>query len=96
MADIVMAAKNSLQIKHIGNNIDTRYCDWHSSKYRFMWELLSAKAVQSDNFLDRLRLTGQAPLFHTVEDDFWGSGLSGVGPNLFGKLLEQIRSRWCW
>jgi ribA/ribD-fused uncharacterized protein len=94
-ADRVLWNTDSQRLKSIGNTIVTVHSNWDNVKYNFMWEMLTAKATQSEAFLVRLRKTGQAPLYHTVENEFWGSGKSGAGQNLFGCLLEQIRAMWC-
>ena len=60
-----------------------------------MWEMLQAKLCQSEALVKRLAATGQAQIYHTVQDQFWGSCQDGGGQNLFGYLLEQLRlKKW--
>jgi ribA/ribD-fused uncharacterized protein len=81
-------------IKNIGGQILT-HPNWQRDRYDFMWEMLQAKLCQSTAFAERLAATGQAPIYHTVQDHFWGSCFDGCGQNLFGFLLQQLRlKKW--
>ena len=56
-----------------------------------MSKIIITKAKQVPAFLKALRDTGTRPLTHNVPDEYWGTGRSGTGHNVMGKILEEIR-----
>ena len=76
-ADQVVMHVNPRKIKSIGKEIWVTDPHWQQRRCDLMWEMLQAKLAQSTSFIERLRETGNAPLFHTVQDEFWGSCVSG-------------------
>lgn len=74
-----------------------RLAGWDSRKANVVLSLLREKAQQCRRFENTLCETGTSRLVHNVPDRFWGTGTqnpntAGTGQNVFGRLLEQVRS----
>jgi ribA/ribD-fused uncharacterized protein len=79
------------QAKRLGREVKLRK-DWESVKVDIMREILHAKFTQNTDLLQRLLLTGETELIegNTWGDREWGQ-VNGVGKNLLGKLLMELR-----
>lgn len=73
--------------------------DWQESESEYvMWDVLTLKAEQSQEFTSELMNTGNCELQHTVPDRYWGTGSTSVkksfdGLNRYGAHLEHLRSQ---
>jgi len=66
--------------------------DWAEIKVDLMKRILEAKFAQNPTMASQLMATGEADLSHTASwDNFWGTGSSGTGENILGKILMEIR-----
>ena len=68
--------------------------DWESIKDEVMLTVLRAKFTQNASCRDCLLSSGDAYLIEdtsTSGDEYWGSGRSGKGQNMLGKLLMKVR-----
>jgi ribA/ribD-fused uncharacterized protein len=89
----IMQAKTPGQAKRIGQQISCRP-DWEEIKVERMLDLLRKKFSQ-EPFKSALLQTGKAELIegNWWGDTFWGvSKQTGIGENMLGKLLMQVRS----
>lgn len=67
--------------------------DWERVKIGIMREAVEAKFRQHDDLRALLLATGDAKLVeHTENDDFWGDGGDGSGPNELGRILVAVRT----
>ena len=64
---------------------------WKGTRERLMLALLREKAQQCPKFTDSLCNSGHDSILHNVYDNWWGTG-SRDRSNVFGRLLEDIRS----
>jgi ribA/ribD-fused uncharacterized protein len=78
--------------KRIGRRVPLRP-DWETITVNVMLSLLRWK-FQGDYLRSLLLATGDAELIegNTWNDRFWGQCPVGVGENMLGKLLMQVRS----
>lgn len=78
--------------KKLGRRINLRP-DWENVKVGVMRDVLRAKFAQPD-LRKQLLATGTAQLEerNTWGDRIWGTTAPGVGKNLLGKLLMEIRA----
>lgn len=68
--------------------------DWEAVKDDIMREALYAKFTQHPDLTDKLLETGNARLVeHTKNDSYWGDGGDGIGKNMLGQLLMEVRER---
>ncbi len=59
-----------------------------------MRQALEAKFTQHDDLRNLLLSTGTAKLVeHTPNDDYWGDGGNGLGKNMLGRLLMEVRDK---
>lgn len=68
---------------------------WKGTREKLMLALLREKAQQCPKFTDSLCNSGHDSILHNVYDNWWGTGSrdrSVKGLNVFGRLLEDIRS----
>ena len=65
--------------------------EWNGTKGDVMREIIAEKAKQIPVFAKALKDTGSHPLSHNVPDEYWGTGRTGMGQNMMGKILEEIR-----
>lgn len=67
--------------------------DWESAKVNVMREALLAKFTQHEDLRQLLLNTGDAKIIeHTANDDYWGDGGDGLGKNMLGRLLSELRT----
>ena len=68
--------------------------DWEALKLNAMRRALEAKFTQHDELRQLLLSTGTAKLVeHTANDAFWGDGGDGLGKNMLGLLLMELREK---
>ena len=78
----------------------TIYPSWEQSKVNIMYDIMRSKFTSKcTNARKCLLETGSAPLYHNVDDVFWGTGRTDEtweahprGRDVFSKLLMRIRS----
>ena len=67
---------------------------WDTYKIDVMKKAIEAKFTQNNDLLLILLETGDRPLYeHTGRDYFWGNGGNGLGLNMLGKLLMDLRDK---
>jgi len=67
--------------------------DWEQCKVKVMQEALTAKVEQHQSIKSILLSTGDCTIVeHTANDAYWGDGGNGLGQNMLGKLLMEIRN----
>jgi ribA/ribD-fused uncharacterized protein len=77
--------------KRLGRKVMLRP-DWEQVKVRLMKEIVRMKFVQNPDLKEKLLATGDATLIegNTWGDRTWGK-VDGVGMNLLGKILMEVR-----
>ena len=66
--------------------------DWEQSKDGIMLEAVRAKFGQHPGLRSLLLSTGTAEIVeHTSKDAYWGDGGDGLGRNMLGRILMQVR-----
>ena len=72
---------------------DQRRLDWDYIKVEIMLDIIRAKAGQHEYVQRKLLQTGDRILVeNSWRDAYWGSGPSGNGQNVLGKLWMQVRA----
>ena len=66
--------------------------DWNDVKKTVMESILRLKFSTNPVLADRLAKTGNDKIIMEGYDEYWGTGRSGNGQNMFGTVLETIRS----
>ena len=84
-------ARHAGEAKLIARKRLTSTKEWNEAKTHIMRKIMITKAKQVPAFLKALKDTGTRPLTHNVPDEYWGTGISGTGQNVMGKILEEIR-----
>lgn len=90
---IVCKCKTPAEAKKLGRKLKMRH-DWDKVKVDIMRDLLRFKFGQGD-LLQKLLATGDTEL---IEGNWWGDRFwgvcNGVGENMLGKLLMQVRAEY--
>jgi ribA/ribD-fused uncharacterized protein len=88
----IRRASSVSQVKRLGNQIELRP-DWDDIKVDVMKAIVKAKFVQNKQLSKRLIDTGDSELVEYAPwgDIFWGVNKEGVGENMLGKILMEIR-----
>lgn len=78
--------------KRLGRSVNLRP-DWEACKAIVMYEIVKAKFTQNEELGKMLVTTGDAHLEegNTWGDTIWGT-VNGVGSNMLGKILMEVRS----
>lgn len=64
--------------------------DWFSQ----MEQVITQKVIQHADLRILLMGTGTARIEYTDEhDDFWGTGRTGTGQNMLGKVMMRVREK---
>ena len=89
----VRQAPSPASAKQIGRRVQLR-ADWNEVRVDVMRSVLAAKFSDPD-LRTRLIATGEAELVeeNTWGDRFWGRS-RGVGRNMLGQLLMELRDSW--
>ena len=75
-------------------NGDRQVIDWPNKKDAVMYEALNAKFSQHPELRALLISSGKRRLVERpTNDDYWGEDDEGVGQNMLGKLLMQLRDQ---
>lgn len=102
-AQLITKAETPLAAKKLGKSrkhpIDDRWDSLIERDLLFkdiiMEKALKAKAEQHPEFLNDLLATGNAEIVEASPyDSYWGSGKSGKGKNMLGKLLVELRDSY--
>ena len=90
---LINQASSPSEAKRLGNSVELRY-DWKEVKVKVMRTALGRKFTQNPYLKSRLLLTGDA---HLEEGNYWGDTYwgvcKGVGENMLGKLLMELRDK---
>jgi ribA/ribD-fused uncharacterized protein len=87
----IKRSRTAAQAKKAANDIKTNE-SWAKVKLGIMSSILKSKLNHSSKFQVALKETGTSQLVHNVENDsFWGCGEDGLGTNMLGLLLEELR-----
>ena len=87
----LVGSKEPGPAKKAANEIVTNE-SWANIKLDIMRSILKSKFNHSSKFQVALKETGNKQLVHNVENDsFWGCGEDGLGANMLGMLLEELR-----
>lgn len=101
LAEKIRSAANGAEAKKLSRQLFASASSCRDDDVQLMEELLQAKAEQCFSFRKALRDSKSAPLVHSTypSDKFWASGLHFrdnasryPGKNIFGSLLEKLRS----
>ena len=66
--------------------------EWESIKLGIMRRAVMAKFDQHPELKEILIATGDAKIIeHTANDTFWGDGGNGLGKNMLGRILMEVR-----
>jgi N-glycosidase YbiA len=67
--------------------------DWENVKKSIMLEAITAKFTQNPDLKKLLLSTKNLPIIeHTKNDSYWGDGGNGLGKNMLGRLLVEVRN----
>ena len=82
---------NSTEAKKLGRKVSLR-SDWENVKVQIMRDLVYAKFTQNADLQEKLIDTGDEYLEegNTWGDRVWGA-VNGVGANLLGQILMEVR-----
>jgi len=70
--------------------------DWDLARVEVMRRVVTAKFETHEPLRVLLLSTGDRPLVESAPGDkFWGAGPDGTGENRLGRLLEELRARFC-
>ena len=89
---VSFASLNPSEAKHLGRSVPLRK-DWGNVKVQVMTEIVRAKFDQNPDLAEKLLATGDVYLEEGNDwgDRTWGT-VNGVGANLLGQILMQIRA----
>lgn len=84
------------QAKWSGNDRDKPLRpDWEEVKVAIMKEAVKAKFDQNPEIKEALLDSNKAYLLEDAPwDDFWGSGKNGMGKNMLGLILMDLRDQY--
>ena len=89
----IWAARTPSIAKRLGQTRSVYFlADWNQKRNEVMERALRAKFSQHPELYKKLKSTGESWLVEkSTTDDYWGSGRTGCGLNMMGKLLMKIR-----
>ena len=89
----IWGARTPLIAKRLGQTESIYFlADWNKKRIEIMEKGLRAKFTQNIDLLSKLKSTGDSWLVEkSSQDDYWGSGRTGCGLNMMGKLLMKLR-----
>ena len=90
IAQQIQSTKHTGEAKRIAGKLLPKTDRWACEKADIMLEILLLKAKQVPEFRQTLQETGKLHLAHNVPE-FWGTGRTGGGGNMMGKILEELR-----
>ena len=64
---------------------------WQDKKSKELENICRSRADQDLDFRTILKATDEQPLIHNVHSEYWGTGKSGKGKNIYGRILERVR-----
>ena len=64
---------------------------WQDKKSKELENICRSRADQDLDFRTVLKATDEQPLIHNVHSEYWGTGKSGKGKNIYGRILERVR-----
>jgi ribA/ribD-fused uncharacterized protein len=67
--------------------------EWQAQPLDVVWDILRQKYSQCPKFAYTLGATGQQALVHSTPDPYWGCGPDGMGQNVHGVLLAELREQ---
>lgn len=87
----IMSTSNPMNAYILGNRFKLRN-DWEDVKEEIMRKAVTAKFTQNENLKSLLLSTKDFPLVQIKPgDNYWGTGPSGDGKNVLGKILMELR-----
>jgi ribA/ribD-fused uncharacterized protein len=90
----ILAAQHAIEAKSIIAPIHRRcpvQCPWEKSKSHILADIVRAKMAQCPECRWWLLYSKDREIIHNVQDTLWGRNRAGIGRNLFGVILMQIR-----
>lgn len=95
LRDLIRRSSSPMAAKLLAvENHDRQVIDWPNKKDAVMYQVLDAKFSQHPELGALLISTGKKRLVERpTKDDYWGEDEDGVGQNMLGKLLMQLRDR---
>lgn len=89
--DLIWKSDTPRKAKDLGQKVTLRP-DWENIKVNVMKKCVLAKFLQNHNLRFQLMQTGDEELIEDSPVDwFWGIGKDGVGKNMLGKVLMEVR-----
>ena len=103
----IMQAKTAATAKWLGDKVNNHpdLHMWHQRELQVLHDILNLKLKCCHSFRRKLEDSGNALLYHSVSDKYWGIGIESnevshplntssiTGKNQHGKLLMEIRSK---
>lgn len=90
--DAIRLAKTPRIARDLGQTV-TLFAGWDLDKRRVMKQCVLAKFVQHHDLREQLLSTGDEELIEDSPIDwYWGCGADGVGQNMLGKILMEVRA----
>jgi ribA/ribD-fused uncharacterized protein len=90
----ILAARHATDAKSLGAPIHRRcpaQCPWENRKTHILADIVRAKMAQCPECRCWLLSSKDREIIHNVQDTLWGINRAGMGRNLFGVILMQIR-----
>jgi N-glycosidase YbiA len=91
----IRIVESPMDAARIGRNKDNKpRANWDDIRVDVMRQAIFCKFTQHIILCNKLLLTGNATIIENSKtDDFWGTGSTGVGHNLLGVILMEIRQQ---
>lgn len=79
----------------LGNTYKNIRDDWYIVRDDIMKYICEEKFKQNQELLKLLIETGNQKIIYTAPfDNYWGCGYEGIGKNMLGKILMDIRNKY--
>lgn len=89
-----LSARNAIISRNLGRKTKLRD-DWENVRENLMKKIIKLKFDQHENIKQNLLNTGFRRIIHnTRTDSYWGIGNNGLGLNILGKILSEIRQEY--
>lgn len=91
--DAIWKSEHPVEVRELGQKVSMRP-DWDQVKRQVMTECCLAKFLQHTDLRKQLIETGSEELIEDSPVDwYWGCGKNGVGLNVLGQVLMELREK---
>lgn len=89
-----IAARSAIISRNLGRKTKLRD-DWEVVRKDLMKKIIKLKFDQHESIKKNLLNTGFRPIIQNTRiDSYWGIGNNGLGSNIFGEILSEIRQEY--